>query len=278
MSDVRAPQTATTTAKDAALFDAHVVPRYSSLFGRLLLGALPARERLQVLDVGCGTGHPSLQILSRLGEGGRVIAMDRDAALVDLARRKALDASGRRIFFQVAGAEELSFGDEVFDVVTGNLALASFREPERALAEIRRVLVKGGRLLLTHPLAGTFEEVFDIFSEVALRSDDNELSARVDRILGGYPTPSMLEAVAANAGFEDARVITEEFQLPFESAARVFDDPMMRFIGAPTWQWIAGSGADAAKILDEAARTLDTYFGSGPLTVRVNAGLLSARA
>ena len=58
---------AVSTANDAAVYDTHVVPRYSSLFGRMLLAEIPERERVQVLDIGCGTGHPALEVLSRLG-------------------------------------------------------------------------------------------------------------------------------------------------------------------------------------------------------------------
>lgn len=266
------------TTQDAALYDAHVVPRYSVLFGRMLLAELPARERLQVLDVGCGTGYPALDVLRRLGEGGRVIAIDPDAALIDVARRRALDESGRRIFFKVESAEQLSFGDEVFDLVVGNLALAAFEAPERALAEMRRVLAPSGRLLLTHALSGTFEEVLDVFREVALKNDDARIAQRVERIAGRYPSASTLEAIMASAGFLDLKVKTEEFQVSFGSAAEIFTDPMTRFIGLPEWRWTAGFEEGSERVLDQVQRSLDTYFGGGPLTLRVSAGLVSARA
>lgn len=267
---------AVSSANDAAVYDAHVVPRYSSLFGRMLLAHVPENERVQVLDVGCGTGHPALEILARLDPGGRVIAIDPDSALLDLARRRALDESGRRIFFKAASAEELDFGNEVFDVVTGNLAMSAWQAPEQALTELSRVLVDGGRLLLTQALDGTFEEIFDMFRELALRRDDGPLAARVDRVLLRYPSPQTLEAVIANAGFSDVRVVTEEFQLPFGSAREIVADPMLRFVAVPEWRWMAGFDEDG--LLDEIVRMLDTYFGGGPLTLRVHAGLVIARA
>ena len=269
---------AVTTSKDAAVYDAHVVPRYSSLFGRLLLSKVPARERVQVLDVGCGTGHPAIEMLARIGEGGRVIAIDPDTALLDVARRRALDDAGRRIFFKSASAEKLDFGNEVFDIVTGNLTFGAWLQPETALAELHRVLVDGGLLLLTHALEGTFEEVLDMFREIALRRDNKALSARIERIAGRYPTPATLEAVIANAGFSDVRVITEEFQMPFRSARELLTDPALRFIAVPEWRWIAGFEDGGDKILEEVPKTLDTYFGGGPISLRVRAGLVVARA
>lgn len=267
---------AVSDANDAAVYHAHVVPRYSSLFGRMLLARVPEGQRAQVLDVGCGTGHPALEILSRLDPGGRVIAIDPDPALLDLARRQAFDEAGRRIFFKAASAESLDFGDEVFDVVTGNLAMSAWQAPERALAELARVLVDRGLLLLTQALDGTFEEVFDMFRELALRRDDGALSARLDRVLLRYPTAATLEAVVANAGFSDVRVESEEFQIPLGSARELLADPMLRFVAVPEWRWIAGFEEDG--LLDEVIRTLDVYFGGGPLTLRVHAGLVIARA
>lgn len=266
------------TAQDAALYDAHVVPRYSELFGRLLLGELPANERMQVLDVGCGTGYPALEVMRRLGDGGRVIAIDPDPSLMDVARRRALDDAGRRIFFKVESAEQLSFSDEVFDVVIGNLALGSLEAPEHALAEMMRVLVPAGRLVLTHALAGTFEEVLDMFREVALKNDDPHIGQRIDRLAGRYPSAATLEAAVAGAGFEDVTVKTEEFQVAFASAAQIFADPMIRFVALPEWRWIAGFEEGSETVLDQVQRSLDTYFGGGPLSLRVSAGVVTARA
>lgn len=266
------------TAQDAAMYDAHVVPRYSALFGRMMLAQLPRQERLQILDIGCGTGYPALEILRLLGEGGRVIAVDPDASLIDLARRRALDDAGRRIFFKVEGADVLSFGDDVFDVVASNLALATFQQPEAALAEMHRVLAPGGKLLLTQPLTGTFEEVFDMFREVALKRDDKALSQRVERIAARYPEAATLEAVVRGAGFEGVEVRTEEFQIPFGSAGEIFADPMIRFVALPEWRWIAGFDDGAEAVLGQVQRHLETYFGGGPLSLRVHAGLAIARA
>ena len=113
--------------QEAALYDAVVVPRYSALFSRPLLDMIPNGTRGQVLDLGCGTGHPALEILRRMADHGRVIAIDRDSGLIDLARRRAVEASGRRIFFKVESMDELSFGDEVFDLAVGNLSFGGRR-------------------------------------------------------------------------------------------------------------------------------------------------------
>lgn len=270
--------TPSTTEQEAALYDAVVVPRYSALFTRMLLREIPQGARATVLDVGCGTGHPAFELLRRLDTGARVIAIDRDPALVDLARRRALDLEGKRIFFKAAPAEEMQFGDQVFDVVVGNLVIAQIDQQAEALAEMRRVLVPGGRLLLTRAMAGTFTEVLDMFHEVALREDLPQVQQRVDTVAARYPTDAVFASAARAAGFEDVEVRQEVFRLPFRSAREIFTDPLVRFVGLPEWRWIAGMDQDGARVLEEVERSLEIYFAGGPLSLTVHAGLLEARA
>lgn len=270
--------TAVSSPRDAALIDAEVVPRYASLFGRMLLSRVPSRDRMQVLDIGCGTGHPSIDLLRRLPEGSRVVAIDPDPLLIDHARLRAQGLAGQRIFFSVASAEALKFGDEVFDLVIGNLVLPSVQRPELALSEARRVLVEDGQLLLTLALEGSFEELFDMIREVALKRDDAELAGRVERVAGRYPAASTIESVVSSAGFADVKVITDRFQLPFGRATEILTDPMMRFVVLPELRWIAGTDDEGARILEQAIDALDVYFGRGPVSVGVVAGLVSARA
>ncbi len=273
----RVAPTVASTPHDALVYDSVVVPRWSSLFGRILLSRMPTSGRVQVLDVGCGTGHPAYDAMRRLGEGSRVIAIDRDAALVDLARRRALDDAGTRIFFKVEPVERLSCGDEVFDLVIGNLVLGSLDDETAALGEIRRVLVPGGRVLLTRTLAGTFEEVLDMLRDVALRHDAAEVTRRIEVVAARYPSGASLAAQVRASGFTQVDVSEEELRLPFRNARELFGDALLRVIAMPEWRWICGMGEGAQELLGEAERTLDTYFGGGPVSLTVRAGVVEAR-
>lgn len=267
----------TTTPHEAGVYDSVVVPRWSQLFGRMLLPRIPSGTRGQVLDVGCGTGHPAFEVMRRLGEAGRVIAIDRDAALVDLARRRALEAAGKRIFFKVEPVESMSFGDEVFDLVVGNLAMGSVEDEGAAYGEIRRVMVPGARLLLTRPLSGTFEEVLDMFREIAVRRDLTALQRRIDHLGARYPSALGWRARLSGAGFVEVEVEIEDLKIPFRNARELFADPMLRIVAMPEWRWLCGMQAGDEAVLAEAERALDTYFASGPLTLTVKAGIAEAR-
>jgi len=269
---------ATTTEQEAALYEAVVVPRYSALFARMLLREVPKGLRATVLDVGSETGYLAFDIVKRLHESGRVVAVDRDPAMVELGRRRALELDGKRIFFKVEGPDRLSFGDQVFDVVVGNLVLSRVEDPARAVGEMKRVLVPGGKLLLTRALADTFVEVLDMFREIALRWNLPEIGKRVDAVVARYPEPGAWAGAVRAIGLEDVTVREETFRLPFSNARRMFADPLIRFIGLPEWRWIGGLDSRGAEALEEAERSLDVYFASRPLSLTVRAGLVVARA
>ncbi len=264
------------TDEEAALYDAVVVPRWSARFAQMILRAIPRGLRAQVLDVGCGTGHPAFSLLERLDHGGRVIGIDRDPALIDVARRRAMGVPGGRIFFKVESLEALKFGEEVFDLAVGNLVSAELEDPTRALSELRRVLAPQGRVLMTHALEGSFEEIFDMFDEIAVSRGDDALAARLDEVRGRYPEPRSLRAPLRAAGFSDVEITTETFKLSFLNAREILTDQMLRFVALGEWRWIAGFEPGSEHLVEEVVKRLDTYFGGGPMSLTVVVGMASA--
>lgn len=111
------------------------------------LAGIGAGER--VLDVGCGTGALTRLIRERVGPTGFVAAIDPSPEMVAVARRK-MTVAGLAIEVRVAGVEALPFVDGGFDAVVASLMAHHLTDGERqrGLAEVRRVLRPGGRLLL----------------------------------------------------------------------------------------------------------------------------------
>jgi ubiquinone/menaquinone biosynthesis C-methylase UbiE len=101
----------------------------------------------RVLDAGCGAG---LLAAALRAKGAKVTGFDASPAMVDLAKNRL----GEDAAVHVADlAEPLPFDDAEFDDVIASLVLHYLRDWTAPLAEMRRVLKPGGRLLLSvnHP-------------------------------------------------------------------------------------------------------------------------------
>jgi ubiquinone/menaquinone biosynthesis C-methylase UbiE len=102
----------------------------------------------RILELGCGPGHLWRSNLERLPEGWRIVLSDLSRGMVREARRnlRIVDHTGERWFsFTAHGAGTLPYPDHSFDAVVANHMLYHVPDKWRALSEIYRVLVPGGR-------------------------------------------------------------------------------------------------------------------------------------
>ena len=103
--------------------------------------ALEGDDRL--LDVGCGTGAA---VRSAAPVVARAVGVDLSAAMI--ARGRELAAGFRNVELREADAEALPFADDAFTAVLCTTSLHHYPRPERAIAEIVRVLARGGRAVI----------------------------------------------------------------------------------------------------------------------------------
>lgn len=105
----------------------------------------------RVLEIAAGTGAMFEYYTGRVTG---VVATDPDPHMLERATDKARRAPVP-VELQRADAQELPFDDGSFDTVVVALALCTVPDQERALAEVRRVLEPGGRLVfLEHVRSG----------------------------------------------------------------------------------------------------------------------------
>ena len=149
--------------------------------------ALEARDRF--LDVGCGSGA-AVRAAAAAG-ARRAVGVDLSPVMIEQA--KAL-AEGAASEFVVGDAEALPFLDASFDALLCSSSFHHYPEPARALGEMARVLVPGGRLALADR------------GRSPPRSDRRQLPAPVRR----EPCPALPERRARRAG-RGGRILVSAF-------------------------------------------------------------------
>ena len=114
---------------------------YHDHFGRRLVEEAAIGAGARVLDVACGRGAVLLPAVERASRTGRVVGVDFSPAMVSASRAAAV---GDRAEVSEMDAEHLDLDSNSFDVVLCAFGVFFFPEPDRAIAEMFRVLVPDG--------------------------------------------------------------------------------------------------------------------------------------
>jgi ubiquinone/menaquinone biosynthesis C-methylase UbiE len=102
----------------------------------------------RILEIGPGTGLQSLHVAPQLGAGGELAIVDVQQQMLDHVMARAARRSIGTISPHLASAEALPFPDGHFDAAYLVTVLGEIPRPAAALAELRRVLKPGGRLVI----------------------------------------------------------------------------------------------------------------------------------
>jgi arsenite methyltransferase len=162
---------------------------------RVVREALALRPGERVLDVGSGPGLLAEEMAAAVGAGGRVQGVDISASMLAIAGRRQGEPGAAPIALAEAEATALPFADRSFDVVVSTQVYEYVADIPAALAEARRVLAPGGRLLILDT----------DWDSVVWRSDDDERMARVlsawDEHLADRSLPRALPELLSAGGF-----------------------------------------------------------------------------
>jgi demethylmenaquinone methyltransferase/2-methoxy-6-polyprenyl-1,4-benzoquinol methylase len=119
----------------------------------------------RVLDVAGGTADLSSAFLKKVGPKGQVWLTDINNAMLTVGRDRLLDEGAITPTAQ-CDAEKLPFPDNYFDIVTVAFGLRNMTHKDKALAEMRRVLRPGGRLLVLEfsKVWAPLSKAYDLYS------------------------------------------------------------------------------------------------------------------
>ena len=137
------------------------------------LRSLRAADRARLLEIGAGTGLN----FAYYPLAARGAATEPSREMLRLASRKPRPA---RVHLLQTRAESLPFADDTFDAALATLVFCSLASPERAFAELRRVVRAGGRVVLLEHVrpAGLLGYLFDAISFFTVRLFEDHFNRR----------------------------------------------------------------------------------------------------
>jgi ubiquinone/menaquinone biosynthesis C-methylase UbiE len=155
-------------------YERGIRPLENWLLGRLrqeVLDALPSAGC--ILEIGAGTGL-NFRCYSAAARG---VASEPSIEMLRIAKGKSRP---NRVALAQNRAEQLPFASSTFDAAFATLVFCTLESPERAFAEIRRVVRSGGKLVLLEHVRpnGLLGPIFDLLNLVTVPLCDDHFNRR----------------------------------------------------------------------------------------------------
>ena len=252
-------------------YDRYLGPLLFEPYARDLAARLAALAPARVLETAAGTGVATRALARALPAGAAIVATDLNRPMLDLAAARMETAE---VTWQQADALALPFGDGAFDAVACQFGAMFFPDKAAAYREARRVLRRGGRLVLS---------VWD-------RIESNELAHVVDgAVAAQFPEDPPRFLARVPYGYHDADAIIDELraagfvEVAVETVARRgrAPSPLHAAVGfcqgTPLRAEIeARAPGRLGGVTDEAARAVAARFGDGPVDSGMQAHVIVA--
>jgi ubiquinone/menaquinone biosynthesis C-methylase UbiE len=231
----------------------------------------------KVLDIGGGTGEPSLTISSIVGPTGSVMYTDPVAGMVEAAQAETGRRGLTNIDFRQCSADDLPFADRAFDVAVGRLSAMFFVDPVTAVREALRVICKDGYVSFAvwgpkeaNPFFSTVADVIDRFVEVPPQDPDAPDAFR-------FAVPGKLAGILEKA---DAKNVIER-QLNFQIEAAIAFEQFWQLrteMSGTLREKMARLAPDQLPIVKQAvADAARRYFVSGTMSFPAEALIVSGK-
>lgn len=238
----------------AELYEQYLVPTIFVPWAQHLLSSIVPKEGDRILDVACGTGIVARMAKARVGATGRVVGIDLNAGMLNVAKSIAGDS---RIEWIETDVEDIPLDDQAFDTAYCQQGLQFFPDKVGALREIARVLRPGGKCIVV--VAQSLEKNPLMRSQVAaLTRHVGEDAAAGIRAVCGLSDGEEIAVFFEEAGFEEVEWQTVDLTLTYNDGRAFVRNGIM---STPVASIVSDWSEDACNaLLNDILDGFDTYF------------------
>ncbi len=224
---------------------------WSSMFGLMLLEHIPLpAHRVKVLDVGCGTGFPMLELAQRLGPICTVIGIDPWQAALERLKHKAQVQGVENIEIHEGDAAAMPFAAGEFDMIVSNLGINNFADPEACFRECARVLKPTGRLVLTTNLRGHMREFYDAYAETLIALDMADTITSLQAQQAERTTIEDLQILFERTGLRMSRVYERSMSMRYANGTAMLRHYFVKLAFLNGWKHVMPA-ADRQRVFTE---------------------------
>jgi len=256
-----------------ALYDRLLVPLIFQVYADDLAARVADGSPEAVLEIAAGTGAVTRALAPKLGQRCRYVVTDLNPPMLEQAQQR--QPADHRIEWHRADALALPADAHSFDAVCCQFGVMFFPDRIAAYREARRVLAPGGRLVFN-----TWEGLeANVFAErvnrtVAGRFPDDPPSF-FERVPHGYHDRERIRADLAAAGLASVTVERMDAMSTPMSAQEVATAFCQ---GTPLRNELEARGASLETVTADVAAAIAREFGEGPVSARIGALVVTARA
>ena len=196
-----------------ALMEAMLQP-----IGETVMDAFRFEPHARALDIGCGCGHPTLSLATRIGSGGSVIGVDISAPMLSVARELTVEKAPERapINFLEVDAQVHPFEPESFEHVFSRFGVMFFEEPVAAFRNIHHALTASGTLAFCCWQSRTVNPFMTVPAQAALEllPAPPEMPPHAPGPFA-FAEPDYVHSILSRSGFSDISIMPLSHDLVF---------------------------------------------------------------
>jgi SAM-dependent methyltransferase len=230
-----------------------------------------------VLDIGGGSGEPSLTISGIVGSEGSVMYTDPVVGMVEIARTDAESRGLTNTRFTQCSADDLPFSDCTFDVAVGRLSAMFFADPVAAVRETIRVIIDNGYVSFVvwgskkaNPFFSTITDGLDQFVEGPPEDPDAPDAFR-------FAAPGKLTGILRRAGAENVIERRLNFQIQAPISFEQFWQLRTEMSGSLREKMAGLTAAQLPMIKRAVADAAQGFFVSGEMSFPAEALIVTGR-